>query len=220
VNERHKKVGLMKTRNLHGTVGVWCLSFLLLSCGPKDHEESTQGWEQEMRHITEALVKRHDPVRFPPGDFAERKVFTYNLKNLLANDEGRPVLFDGFLDDITEQENETFIHFICRLSHDPSEDRTVRFHLKCHYGDVSSLLDYPPEYHRLAEYLFLKGIRKDFLVLCVVTDVAKIVSHSVVGRSSEGSDRVDLDIQSPDTFSAKGELLRMVKYSAIHPRDY
>lgn len=210
----------MKTGNLHGTVAFLFVSFLLLSCGPKDHEESTQGWEQEMRQITQTLAKQHDAVRFPPGDFAEKKVFTYNLKNLLANKEGRPVLFDGFLDDIIGQENETFVHFTCRLSDDPSEDRTVRFHLKCNYGDVRSLLDYPPEYHRLAEYLFLKGIRKDFLVLCVVTDVAKIVSHSVVGRSSEGSERVDLDIQSPDTFSARGELLRMVKYSTILPQDY
>ncbi|MDY6989690.1 MAG: hypothetical protein SWQ30_16715 [Thermodesulfobacteriota bacterium] len=209
----------MKTKNLHETVALLCVSFLLLSCGPKDLEESTQGWEQEMSNIRETLVKRHHPVRFPPGDFAERKVFTYNLKNLLANKEGRPVLLDGFLDDIIEQEDETFVHFICRLSDDPSEDRTVRFHLKCQDGDVRSLLDYPPEYHRLAEYLFLKGIRKDFLVLCVVTDVAKIVTYSVVGRSSEGSDRVDLEIQSPDTFSAKGELLRMVKYSKFLPQD-
>ncbi|MDY6953550.1 MAG: hypothetical protein SWE60_18735 [Thermodesulfobacteriota bacterium] len=170
-----------------------------------------------MTYITQTLVKQHDPVRFPPGDFVERKVFTYNLKNLLRNKEGRPVLFEGFLDDITEQENQVLVHFTCRLSDDPSEDRTVRFHLKCNYSDVSSLLDYPPEYHRLAKYLFLKGIRKDFLVLCAVTDVAKIESYSVVGRSSEGSERVDLDIQSPDTFSAQGELLEMVEYSAIVP---
>jgi len=210
----------MKTRNFHGTVALLWVSFLLLSCGPRDHEELPQGWEQEMRHITQTLVKRHDPVRFPPGDFAERKVFTYNLKDLLTNKEGRPVLFDGFLDDIIEQGNQTFVHFTCRLSDDPSEDREVRFRLKCNFGDVRSLLDHPPEYHGLAKYLFLKGIRKDFLVLCVVTDVAKIVSYSVVGQSSEGSERVDLEIQSPDTFSVKGELLRMVKYSTILSQDY
>ncbi|MDY6836888.1 MAG: hypothetical protein SWH78_02840 [Thermodesulfobacteriota bacterium] len=209
----------MKKRNLHGPVALVCVSLLFFSCGPKDRKEPTQRWEQEMRDVTQTLVRQHHPVRFPHQDFVDRKVFTYNLKSLLANKEGRPVLFDGFLDDITEQENQIIVHFTCRLSDDPSEDRTVRFHLKCSHSDVRSLLDYPPAYHRLARYLFLKGIRKDFLVLCVVEDVAKIVSHSVVGRSSEGSERVDLDIQSPDTFSAKGELLKMVRYSTVLAQD-
>jgi len=213
-------VGLMEKRSLHGPMALLCVSLLLLSCGPKDRKEPTQRWEQEIQEITQALVVQHHPVRFPPEGYAERKVFTYNLKRLLANNEARPVLFDGFLDDITEQENQTIAHFTCRLSHDPSEDRTVRFHLKCSHSDVKSLLNYPPAYHRLARYLFLKGIRKDFLVLCVVEDVTKMVSHFVVGRSSEGPERVDLDIQSPDTFSAKGHLLKMLRYSTVLSQNY
>jgi len=67
----------------------------------------------------------------------------------------------------------------------------------------------------LSRYLFLKGIRKDFLVVCLVKDVKKILSYSVMGLSREGSKEVDLDVKSPDTFSAYGTLLEMVKYSDI-----
>lgn len=40
----------------------------------------------------------------------------------------------------------------------------------------------------------------------------KIVNYSVQGHSSEGSEDVELEIQFPDTFSASGELIEMVKY--------
>jgi hypothetical protein len=205
----------MSTKGFYGVGAIFCISFYLLSCGPKDQQESTQGWEEEARKIKQTLIKEYDAVPFPPENYADAKVFTYNLKRLLANQESRPLVFDGFLDDIMVEEDQVFVHFVCPLSHDPSEDRIVKFKLNCSCQDVRPLLDNPPEYHRMARYLFLKGIRKDFLVLCVVTDVAKIVNYSVVGVTSEGSERIDLDIHSPDTFSARGKLLKMMKYSHI-----
>jgi hypothetical protein len=36
-----------------------------------------------------------------------------------------------------------------------------------------------------------------------------------MGLRREGSQDVDLDVKSPDTFSARGTLLEMVKYSDI-----
>ena len=49
-------------------------------------------------------------------------------------------------------------------------------------------------------------------MVSVVTDVKKIVNYTVRGYGSEGSEDVELEIESPDTFSATGELLEMVKY--------
>jgi hypothetical protein len=137
------------------------------------------------------------------------------LQELLIGEDGKPILFEGFLDDITKDGEQFAVHFTSRLSHDSSDDRTVRFHLKCQYGDVRRLIEKPPKHQRLSKYLFLKGIRKDFLVVCLVTDVKKIVNYTVMGRSSEGSKEVDLEVTSPDTFSVHGKLLEMVRYSDI-----
>jgi len=192
-----------------------CVPILLLACGPKEHEPSRQDWEKKVRDVETSLMMRYNPTEFPPRDFTERKVFTYNLQELLIGEDGRPLLFEGFLDDITKEGKQFEVHFTSRLSHDSSDDRTVRFHLKCQYGDVRRLIEKPPKHQRLSRYLFLKGIRKDFLVVCLVKDVKKILSYSVMGLSREGSKEVDLDVKSPDTFSAHGTLLEMVKYSDI-----
>jgi hypothetical protein len=61
----------------------------------------------------------------------------------------------------------------------------------------------------------LKGIRKDYLVVAQVTDVEKIVNYTVLATSSEGTEQVDLEIRSPDTFSVYGELLDMIKYVKV-----
>jgi len=192
-----------------------CVAVLLLACGSKEHAPSEQEWEQKVRAVKTSLITRYNPTEFPLRDFTERKVFTYNLQEILIGEDGKPILFEGFLDDITKDGEQFAVHFTSRLSHDSSDDRTVRFHLKCQYGDVRRLIEKPPKHQRLSKYLFLKGIRKDFLVVCLVTDVKKIVNYTVMGRSSEGSKEVDLEVTSPDTFRLHGTLLEMVKYSDI-----
>jgi len=91
-----------------------------------------------------------------------------HLQELLIQQDGKPVLFDGFLDDIIKDGKQFAVHFSSRLSHDSLDDRTVRFHLKCKYGNVRSLIEKPPKYQRSSKYLFLKGIQKEFLVVYLV----------------------------------------------------
>jgi hypothetical protein len=194
---------------------VACVAALLLACGSKEHELSGRPWEQQIVSFKNRLTTRYDAIEFPPKDFTERKVFTYNLQELLTRQPGKSVLFDGFLDDITKDGKGFAVHFTSRLSQDDADDRSVAFHLRCEYDDVKALIENPPEYRRVSKYLFQKGIQKDFLVVCVVTDVEKIVNYSVMGRKREGSEDVELDVKSPDTFSAHGRLLEMAKYSDI-----
>ena len=192
-----------------------CVAVLLLACGSREYEPSEQKWEEKTVGVKTSLITRYHPIEFPPRDFTERKVFTCNLQELLTGQDGKPVLFDGFLDDITRDEKGFAVHFTSRLSQDNEDDRTVRFHLRCEYCDVKSLIENPPEYRRVSKYLFLKGIQKDFLVVCFITGVGKIINYSIIGRTKEGSEDVELDVKSPDTFSARGRLLEMVKYSDI-----
>jgi len=201
----------VKKVNFYMTGVLTCVAVLLLACGSNEHEKSGRKWEQKVSGVKTRLITRYNPTEFPPKDFTERKVFTFNLQELLIQQDEKPVLFDGFLDDITKDGKQFAVHFTSRLSHDSLDDRTVRFHLKCKYGDVRSLIERQPKYQRLSKYLFLKGIRKEFLVVCLITDVKKIVNYAVMGRSTEGSEEVDLEVKSPDTFSVYGELLEMVK---------
>lgn len=205
----------MKKRNFYMAGIIICVSALLLSCNSKEYDGSEREWEEKFRNLKTTLINRYRPIWFPPQNFAEKRIFTYNLQELLVNQDGKPVLFDGFLDDITKDGDQFFVHFTSRLSDDASYDRTVRFHLRCEYGDVRSLLEKPPEYRDVSKYLFLKGIQKDFLVVAQITDAKKIVNYTVLATSSEGTEQVDLEIRSPDTFSVNGELLEMVKYSKI-----
>jgi hypothetical protein len=188
---------------------------LLLACDSRKQEKTSQRWDEKLQAFRAIWADRYDPVLFPPKSFAHRRIFTENLRSLLISQAGRPVMFDGFLEDITEQGDQFYVRFISRLSHVAADERSVRFHLSCEYEDVQTFLEKPPEYDLMSRYLFLRGIRKDFLVIARVTDVKKIEHYRVIGRSSEGSDKVDLEIQAPDIFSVQGELVNMVKYSEI-----
>jgi hypothetical protein len=207
----------MKKKNIYMAGVVLCVSALLLSCSSKEYDTSEQQWEEEVKNLKTTLINRYNPIRFPPQDFAQRRVFTHNLERLLVNQDGKPVLFDGFLDDITKDGNQFLVHFTARLSSDASHDRTVKFHLRCTYSDVQTLLEKPPEYRDVSKYLFLKGVHKDFLVVAQITDVKKIVNYTVLATSSEGTEQVNLEIRSPDTFSVYGELLEAVKYAKASP---
>jgi len=208
---------LFRTKVIFYMAGLFAsVGALVLACASKENEPSGQRWEEKVRGVQTRLVTRHNATAFPPKDFSERKVFTFNLQRTLIREDGKPVLFEGFLEDITKDGEQFAVHFTSRLSHDSSDDRTVRFHLKCPYKDVRRLLEKPPRYQDLSRYLFLKGIRKDFLVVCVVTEVERIKNYTLRPLNGAGSQKVDLDVESPDTFSAQGRLLEMVKYSDIY----
>lgn len=205
----------MKKKSFYSVVVLLVFSLLFLSCDSKKQKRSKaeQEWEQKVKDLKTTLINRYNPIEYPSQDFSERKVFTYNLQKILVKGNRRPVLFDGFLDDITEDRGQFFVHFICRLSEGFLEQRTIWFHLKCKYEQVKFVTDNPPEYDLiLSDFLFLSGQQRDFLVVSVVTDVKKIVNYTVRGYGSEGSEDVELEIESPDTFSVTGELLEMVKY--------
>jgi hypothetical protein len=194
---------------------VIACAVLLLACDSRKQEKRSERWDEKLQAFRANWADRYDPVVFPPQSFAHKRIFTKNLRSLLISQEERPVMFDGFLEDIEEQGGQFYVQFISRLSHVPADERSVRFHLKCEYEDVRAFLEKPPESDLMSRYLFLRGIRKDFLVVARVTDVKKIEHYRVIGHSSEGSDEVDLEIRAPDTFSVQGELVNMVKYSKI-----
>jgi hypothetical protein len=205
----------MKRKSVLILGAVIVFAALLPACDSRKQEKTSERWDEKLQAFGAIWADRYDAVVFPPKSFAHRRIFTENLRSLLINQEGRPVMFDGFLEDIAEQGDQFYVQFISRLSHVPADERSVRFYLSCDYEDVQTFLEKPPESDLMSRYLFLRGIRKDFLVVARVTDVKRIEHYRVVGHSSEGSDKVDLEIQAPDTFSVQGELVKMVKYSEI-----
>ena len=110
----------MLRKRLYMTGVVTFVSAMLLSCSSKDHDTPEQAWEEKFRNLEANLTERYQSVRFPPRDFTERRVFSYNLQKLLVNEDRRPVLFDGFLDDITKDGDRFIVHFTSRLSEDDS----------------------------------------------------------------------------------------------------
>ncbi len=218
---------------------LWCLisiSSLQISCSSKGEKETRKSerkevWEQKVKDLRTTLINRHNPIVFPPKDFGKRKVFTYNLQKLLINKSGRPVLFDGTLDDITKDNDHFTVHFSSHLAEYevpglPSlgrillDERRIRFHLKCRYEDVKSLLDSPPkgegeilgEDEILSFLLFSK--KEGFYVVGLITQVNKIIRYTVECYPVSSED-VELEIESPDAFSVTGKLVEMLKYPPI-----
>lgn len=196
------------------------LSLMFISCSPSqngsDHpsaeDKKQQAIEHEINKIRTELVSYYNPIIFPPKDFSSKKVYTYSLQKLLISEKATPVLFEGNLDDITKEHDTFVIHLKSRLSGEFIDDRQMVFHLKANYEDIKFLIENPPKHDYMTDLLYSWGMQKDFFVVCSISEVIKIVNYSVRGSSSEGSEDVELEIESPDTFSAHGKLIKLIQH--------
>jgi hypothetical protein len=216
---------------------VICVLFLVTtySCGEssdnKKEREKASLLSQQQEAIKKGVISKYEnALIFPSKDFLLKRVFTYTLQKLLLSNEGRPVIFNGYLEDISKKGKQFFIHFSFALdiskilleekSSFPSlllsgfVGKTIRFHLKCDYEDVKPLLDatYSTPSDASGFAAIMAGVTKtsDFLVVCKVSDVTKIVNYTVQGYPVS-EEEVELEIETPDFFSVNGELIEMVK---------
>lgn len=213
----------MKKNNIYIVFLFISISLLLVSCtssqtGNESHgskNDQKQEIEKQVNEIRADLINRYDPIIFPLKDFSNRKVYTYTLQQLLVNETGRYVLFEGNLDDITKENDIFFAHFTSRLSEEFLDDRNIKYHLKTSYDNIKFLIENPPKHDYMTTFLLSWGLQKDFFVVCAISNVNKIVTYSVRGSSFEGSEEVELEIESPDKFSATGKLIELIPYPVV-----
>lgn len=203
----------MKRRIQFPLYGSICIALLLLSCGSREHEKrelQQELWESKVNEVQTNLINHYNPIVFPPKDFSERKIITYNIEKLLINKDGRPVLFEGLFDDITRDGDQFFIHFLSLVSLDYFDDRRIQWNLKCEYAQVKSIIDNPPAFDplmdALSDFTFMTERKGDLSVVCRVIDVKKIVNYTIEEYS---------EVQTSDVFRVTGELMEMVKYPPL-----
>ena len=209
----------MMKNKIHILILLTILCITTLSCTSKNDRsmsdttsDSEKQQEKKISEIRSNLITRFNPIIFPPNDFENIRVFTYHLQDLLLSEDDRYILFEGILDDITKENNTYIIHFTSSLSSSFMEDRTVRFHLSSNYEDIKPIIANPKEYDLMLRILSKLNGYKDYFVICQVSDVKKILNYSVQGYSSRGSEEVELEIESPNTFSVTGRLIKLIDY--------
>lgn len=159
-----------------------------------------------------------NPIIFPPKDFENKKVFTYTLQQLLINDEKRPVIFDGYLDDISKIGDQFFIHFTGIIGEPFFDEIAIRFHLKCSYEDVKEIIDHPPTHDPFISDSSARFWEKDFIVICRVSKIRKNAAYFIEGHPA-GPEEIELNIRKLDVFSASGELIEMMRYPSSRKTD-
>jgi len=205
-------------------------SVFFLSCDSREDKKSElkqkqEQWQRKVEEIRTTLTNRYNPIVFPSKEFARGKVFTYDLQNYLITDNGRPVLFNGTLDDITKDADHFTVHLSSHLTEyeipglELLDERRVRFHLECAYEDVKPLIENRLQsndetYDDIFSWLYRLD---EFSVVCRIKDVKKIVNYTVQGHPI-GSEEVELEVETPDVFSVNGELVTMVKHPK--PAEY
>jgi len=205
-------------------ISVLLTTALCLISACWNNSEKVSEYEKREKEAKAQFISRFshlNPIIFTPDAFSNKKIFTYTLQKLLLDEDGRPVVFDGYLDDITKVEKQFIIHFTGVIGNDESDGRRIRFHLKCDYEDVKQLIENPPEYDPLL--YDLRFLNKDFLIICKVLDVKKIVTYNTHKFLSsypsypgdDSGDVFEVETGPPDVFSVNGDLIEMVKYINI-----
>ncbi|HPV29454.1 MAG TPA: hypothetical protein PLT30_08275 [Deltaproteobacteria bacterium] len=167
-----------------------CIPLILLTYDVLGKKESNKYLESEKREHTSKdtknqLLSRHNTLELP-SDILNKKqyyTYTYGLQTYLMHQNKEPILFKGFLQDITKEGNNFIAHF--RL-HEKRHRQGLNFHLKCKDEYVNSILE-----HYLEERA--KHDREEYWVVCRVTEVNKISTDN------------------EHLYSIKGEVIEMLK---------
>jgi hypothetical protein len=189
-------------------------AILLLSCGSNQENNSKNDSLQDIQdkkvaEIRTTLIDRYKPIVFPLTMFREKQIFTYSLVHSLIEPE-KPVLFSGYLDDITKVGDIFYVRFITAPTDDPvMDDRRIIIQLRCEYEDVKSLVENPPDWDDGYKKMFLEY---NFGVVFKAITVNKILKFDFIEHRGDNSVDVEAEMEIPDVFIVKGELIEMQKY--------
>jgi hypothetical protein len=205
----------MKNNRLGSLLLIISILLFLPSCDTGEEEKARQALQikndQRTKEIRNGLLARHKPIWFDPKKFGEKKIFTYHLQNLLINSDDRPLMFSGYPDDIIKEGEKFIVRF--RVPLGELLERNVVFILSCQYEDVKEAIQHPIDDWEAEDLSYDYPLEKGYYVVCKISDVKNIVGYEVLGDSPEGTDEVEVDIiDTPDSFSATGVLIEMVKY--------
>jgi len=92
-----------------------CIPLILLSydlLGKKESKKDLESEKEERRkqqksdNIKDQLLSRYDTWELPPDILYKKKyyIYTYGLQKLVIHENKKPILFEGFLEDITRKE--------------------------------------------------------------------------------------------------------------------
>jgi len=204
---------------------VICVFFLVTtySCGEslsdkekreaKEEQLQLEKYNKKIMKVRKQVISSFkNAIFFPPKDFKneDEKVFTYTLQKLFLSKEGMPIVFDGYLDDISKKGTQFFIDFTGFVGEGSFDHAQIKFHLKCNYEDIKPLIENKINIVDDDLLRAFRGKEGAFLVVCKVSNVTKI-NYAVHGYSPP-EEVVKLEIETPDVFSVNGKLIKMVMY--------
>ncbi|MBV5305541.1 MAG: hypothetical protein J0652_02485 [Desulfobulbaceae bacterium] len=146
----------MKTNFFHLTVlaVIINLSFCIAGCGPSLEERQTKELkemvdrkkmirndEEKEKTVINQVVKKYNAIYFRPEDIGI-DAFTVEYQEFFKAHSQDPILFQGYLEDIEETQNGTFVEFLCLHGEMyPVDKKAIRFRLKISDSYLKILLN-------------------------------------------------------------------------------
>jgi len=169
---------------------IVALALLMASCNSKVDREKE---EQNKREAQQTKLKNDLAAKFSASADWNEKLkdrllpYSVDLEEALIRSDKKPILFEGFVEDVTRNNNK----YIVRLSH--SESPKVYFLLEC-----------TPE---LATKL---RSRQGFDHVAVIASISSVRKPNIKLESdlpSSPDESPDIEVTNPDAFIAKGSML-------------
>jgi hypothetical protein len=146
----------MKTNFFHFAVlaVIINLSFCIAGCGPSleereikeleemlDKKKMIRNDEEKEKIAINQVIKKYNAIYFRPKDIGI-DAFTVEYQEFFKAHSQDPVLFQGYLEDIEETQNGTFVEFLCPLGEMyPVDKKAIRFRLKISDSYLKILLN-------------------------------------------------------------------------------
>jgi hypothetical protein len=190
-----------------------CFAFSSTGCG-SSHEQRQAKERADSRDIirkkdarveivSAQMSEKHNALIFPPDDLPP-SAFTYELQRFFSVNEGKTVLFKGYLEDIEQTGRDVDVEFLCPLAENLYLDGTaIRFRLAVADENVKPFLAAKrgkPEFRSL-RYLH----KPNWIIVAKIVELKRSRRYEYHGHAR--GDEVEIDIETPPSFVSIGILI-------------
>ena len=201
---------------------IFALSFMI-GCGPsyeekqakkkQEEKKAAERQRQEEKKLLSHLTGKYEISFFPPEEF-KNSFYTYELQKHFADQSDKHIAFKGYLVDLEQTDNNTFIEFSCAINPELYNPDRMVFRLQITEKQAANFLNkkYAPLDRLLSRSLMRYLLGPNYLIIARVNNVSKIRKYEISG-SPDTEDEVEINIETPLKFMAKGVLVDAIKIS-------
>ena len=180
-------------------VFLWLLMIFILSivisCSDSQNNNQVKDKEQEsflqIEETKNQLIQKYNAVYFPP-DSIDASSFTFEIQNFFKKQSNKLFAFEGFLEDIEQENDKIIIEFLCPIGkYSVIDIEFIRFRLSITNDQIKQFHSKNIDDFTMSFLHYLDT--PDYLIIASIDDVIKSRIYTFNGYNNDEGIIIDVD---------------------------